>query len=244
MTLPVGVMRNRLLAPLWVFIFIDGLGTLLTSFLGAFPIRRAGLRPQRGHKHDHRAAFHPRRLLDHTVGTELIGKLIEKGLPQVGVSHFATAEQDRKLNFIPGVEELGRLSPFRLEVVVVDLRPDANFFQLDDVLIPTRLALLAALLVPVLAVIHQPADRRHGVGCYLDEVEPSLTRHLERIKGRNDANLLALFVNEPNLANADALVDAGLDGSRNSLPPKPLYGLCSTQERAGINLRRGRPNKR
>src|SRR3954467_11271704 len=122
MTFPVGVMRNRLLAPLWVFIFIDGLGTLLTSFLGTLPIRRAGLRPQRGHKHDHRAAFHPRRLLEHTVGTELIGKLIEKSLSQIGVGHFATAEQDRKLDFIPGVEELGRLSSFGLKVVVVVLR--------------------------------------------------------------------------------------------------------------------------
>ena len=156
------------------------------------------------------------------MGTELIGKLIEQGLSQVGVGHFASAEQDCKFHLIPGVEELGCLASFGLEVVVVDLGPNADLFQLDDVLVTTRLALLAALLIPVLAVIHQPADRRHGVGCYLNKVEPSLTRHLERIKGRNDANLLALFVNEPNLANADALVDAGLDGSRNSLPPKPL----------------------
>ncbi len=84
----------------------------------------------------------------------MVGKLIEKRLPQIGVGHFATAEQDRKLDFIPGVEELGRLSSLGLEVVVVDLRPDADLFQLDDVLVTTRLALLAALLVPVLAVIH------------------------------------------------------------------------------------------
>ena len=167
--------------------------------------------------------------------TELIGKLIEQRLPQVGVGHFASAEQHRKLDFIPGVEELGCLAPFGLEVVVVDLRPNADLFQLDDVLVTARLALLAALLVPVLAVIHQPADRRHGIGRYLNQVKPALARHLERIKGRNDANLLALFVNESNLANADALVDAGLDGSRNSLPPKPeQWALFNTGPRREV----------
>src|SRR5262245_43612167 len=111
--------------------------------------------------------------------TELIGKLIEKGLPQIGVGHFASAEQDRKLDFIPGVEELGGLASLRFQIVVVDLRSDADLFQFDDVLVATRFALLAALLVPVLAVVHQPADRRHGVWRYLDEVESALTRHLE-----------------------------------------------------------------
>ena len=166
-------------------------------------------------------------------GTELLGELIEQSLAQVRVGHLAAAEEDGELDLVPGVEELRGLSSLGLQVVVVDLRPDADFFQLDDVLMLAGLALLAALFVAVLAVVHEPADRRHGIWRNLDQVEPALARHLERIECRDDAHLLAVFIDEPDLADPDALVDAGLNGSGYSVPPWPKTGICPTQERAG-----------
>jgi hypothetical protein len=198
-TLPVAVILNRFLAPLWVFIFGGLVVDLLTdsvSFLLAFPfpVRHAHLRLERSHEHDHGPALHPRRLLDRTVRTELIGELIEQGFAQIRVGHLAAAEEDSQLDLVSGVEELGGLTTFRFEVMVVDLGPDTDLFQLDNVLMAAGLALFAALLVAKLAEVHEPADGWHGVGRHLDKIEPSLTRHLERVKRWNDTDLLAILI--------------------------------------------------
>src|SRR5918998_3385911 len=152
MILPVAVILNRFLAPLWVFIFgglDDGLLTGSVSFLLAFPfpVRHAHLRLERSHEHDHGPALHPWRLFDRTVRKELIGELIEQRSAQIRVGHLADAEEDGQLDLVTSVEELRGLSTFGFEVVVVDLGPDTDFFQLDYVLVTARLSLFTALLV-------------------------------------------------------------------------------------------------
>jgi len=209
---------------LWVFIFFDGgLLTCPASFLITITIliSRACLGLDRRHEHDHGPAFHARRLLDSAVRPELIGKLVQQSLTNIRMRHLSTTEQDSELDLIASVEEPRRLSPLRLQVVVVDLRPDAHLFQLDNVLIAARLTIFPALLIAKFAVIHQSTDGRNGIRRNLDQIEAPLTRHLERVERQNDANLPALLIDEPNLAEPDALIDAGLDGSGNNLPPLP-----------------------
>src|SRR5215212_6992109 len=230
MILPVAVILNRFLAPLWVFIFGGLVVDLLTgsaSFFLAFPfpVRHAHFRLQRSHEHDHGPTLHPRWLFNRSVWTELISELIEEHFAQIRVGHLAAAEEDRQLDFVSGVEKLRGLPTLGFEVMVVDLGPDANLFQLDDVLMAARLALFAALLVAELAVVHEPADGWHRVGRHLDQVESPLARHLERVKCWNDADLLAVLIDQPDLANPDALVDPCLDGSGNNLPPLPNAGF-------------------
>jgi hypothetical protein len=229
MILPVAVILNRFLAPLWVFIFgglVDDLLTGSVSFLFAFPfpVRHAHFRLQRSHEHDHGPAFHPRRLFDGAVRTELIGELIEERFAEIRVGHLAAAKEDGQLDLVSGVEELRGLATFRLEVMVVDLGPDADLFQLDNVLMAAGLTLFAALLVSKLPVVHEPADGWHRIGSHLDEIEPPLTRHLKRIESGDNANLLAVLINQPDLADPDALINAGLDRSGNNLPPLPTAG--------------------
>jgi hypothetical protein len=203
---------------LWVFIFGGLAADLLTSsasflFAFPFPVRHARFRLERSHEHDHGSALHSRRLFDDAVRPELIGKLIEERFAKIWVGHLAPPEEDGQLDLVSGIEELRGLPTFGLEVMVVDLGPDADLFQLDDVLVASRLTLFAALLVPKLAVVHEPADGWHRIGSHLDEIEPPLARHLKRIECGDNANLLAVLINQPDLADPDALIDAGLDGS-------------------------------
>jgi hypothetical protein len=239
MILPVAVILNRFLAPLWVFIFGGLVVDLLTdsvSFLLAFPfpVRHAHLRLERSHEHDHGPALHPWRLFDRAVRTELIGELIEQGFAQIRVGHLAAAKEDGQFDLVSGVEELRGLPTFGFEIVVIDLGPDADLFQLDDVLMAAGLALLAALLVSKLAVVHEPADGWHRIGSHLDQIEPPLARHLERVKRGYDTDLLAVLIDQPDLADPDALIDACLDGSGNNLPPLPIAGY-----RSNTGTRRG-----
>jgi hypothetical protein len=239
MILPVAVILNRFLAPLWVFIFgglLVGLLTDSVSFLLAipFPVRHTYLCLERSHEHGHGPAFHPWRLLDRAVRTELIGELIEQGFAQIRVGHLAAAEENGQLNFVSGVEKLRGLATFRLEVMVVDLGPDADLFQLDNVLMAAGLALFAALLVSKLAVVHEPANGWHRIRRHFDQIEPPLARHLERVKRWDDTDLLAILIDQPDLADPDALIDACLDGSGNNLPPLPIAGY-----RSNTGTRRG-----
>ena len=68
-----------------------------------------------------------------------------------------------------------------LVVVHADLRPELDLLDVDlRLVLPRELGLLL-LLVPVLAVVHHPADRRVCLRRHLDEIEVLRVRVLERL---------------------------------------------------------------
>ena len=81
----------------------------------------------------------------------MLGKLVEEAAADVRVGHLAAAEEDRELDLVAADEELGGVAAFGFEVVFVDLGTDADFFQLDDVLVLAGLTLFPALIVAELA---------------------------------------------------------------------------------------------
>ena len=95
-----------------------------------------------------------------------------------------------------------------LEVVLVDLRPELDFLDLDVALVLPRLRLPLRLLVEELPEVHDPADRRGGRGRDLDQVEPLLLGDHERLRRRHDAELGAVVVDDADFLGADAVVDA------------------------------------
>jgi hypothetical protein len=91
------------------------------------------------------------------------------------------------------------------------------------------LLLLLALLVLELAVVEDPANRGLSVRRNLDQVELRLIGHATGVLGQDDAHLLPLFVDQPDLGDADPVVDAEfLDGHSTPLetvrrgPPRGL----------------------
>jgi hypothetical protein len=190
--------------------------------LTALPFLRRLLLLMRVHEHDHRPPFEPGRLLNSPVGPKQIGKLVEKPPPNVRVRHFAPAEKHCQFDFVTRVQEPGSLPAFGFEIVIIDLRPNADFLKFDNVLVAARFTLFPALLIPELAVIHEPANRRDRIRSDFDKIEPALTGHFQRISRRNDPNLLACLVDESNFPNPDSLIDARLHWSGNSSPPLGL----------------------
>ena len=92
--------------------------------------------------------------------------------------------------------------------MLVDLGPELDFLDLDDVLVPLRFARALLLLVLILPVIHDPADGRHRRGGDLHEVEPLLPGDGQGLRRGHDAQLLAGVINDADFTNADAFVDA------------------------------------
>jgi hypothetical protein len=66
---------------------------------------------------------------------------------------------------------------------------------------------LLLLLVLVLRVVEDAADRRLGLGGDLDQVEGALAGALQSVRGRDDPDLLAVLVDQAHLRDPDPLVD-------------------------------------
>jgi hypothetical protein len=90
--------------------------------------------------------------------------------------------------------------------VLVDLGPELDFLDLDDLLMFPGFARALLLLVLVLAEVHDPAYRRHGGRRDFHEVQTLLLRDGQRLGRRHDPELLPGIVNYANFAHANALV--------------------------------------
>ena len=69
-------------------------------------------------------------------------------------------------------------------------------------------ALALFFFVEIAAVILNAADRRNCVGRNLNQVQATLASNLQRLKRRQDAELLAVFVDDADFACANTIVNA------------------------------------
>ena len=87
-----------------------------------------------------------------------------------------------------------------------------NLTSLTDTLrrLPPGLLGLLGFLVPELAVVHDPADRRVGHRGHLDQIELETPGQLQCFGDRLDPQLIAVRSDEADLTSSDAVVDAVL----------------------------------
>ncbi len=127
--------------------------------------------------------------------SQKLNQLIEQCPTDLRVRVLTSTKKYCQLDLVAVIKKLGGPAALGLKIVIVDLRSDPDFLQLDNVLILPGLALLAALLVPELSVIHQTAHRWNGIRRNLYEVQPLLARHFQRVPGLHDSNLVAQVIN-------------------------------------------------
>src|SRR5690606_16516527 len=118
--------------------------------------------------------------------------------------------------------------------------------QRQHLLALARLALALALFVAELAVVHQAAHRRARVGCDFNQVQVPFLGHGQSLVGRQNAQLLAVLIDDPHLADADLMVnpkvsaDVTITSKTLSRQPKKrvLHGTRS-QDRSRMGPLRG-----
>ena len=108
----------------------------------------------------------------------------------------------------PLVEEADGLVLLGLVVVLVHGDGELDFLDGDDLLLLAGGALALFLLVEIAAVVLDAADGRDGGGRNFDQVEAAFAGNLQRLKGRQDAELFAVFVDHADFACANSVVDA------------------------------------
>ena len=121
--------------------------------------------------------------------------------------HLPAAEPHGDENLVASGEEFPRVLEPVVDVVLSGFRMQADLLDVGDVRLGLGLVTAALLFVLVLAVVHQLADRRVGVGADLDEIGRGLRRRFARLVNRDDAGLLAVGADEPDPARADLFID-------------------------------------
>src|SRR5262245_60878381 len=154
----------------------------------------------------HAFAFHARVFFHLGQVAELFQDHLHDPLALLDVLHLAAFEQHVDKDLVLVLEELAGLVDFGFDVVIAGLGAEADFLQL----LMMRFGLVFGLLLLQeleLAEVHDLADGRALGGGDLDEIEACFPRHLQRLGGRNDADLFTLGPNQAHGADADLFVD-------------------------------------
>ena len=106
------------------------------------------------------------------------------------------------------IEKSPQVSQLDLIVAIVGARPELDLLDLGLLLLAARGLSLLALLELELAVIHQPANGRVGVGGHLDDVEAPFLCFRQRFFHGDDPELGPVFGNQSELFGPDFAVYA------------------------------------
>ena len=149
-----------------------------------------------------RTEFHQAFLLD--ILNQAFQNLASQTLPR----HFPAAEKDGGLNLVSLVEETQHVILFRFVVVVVHVDTELHFLDRNGLLFFLGFAIPLFVLVQEFPVIHDAANRGLRGWGNLHQVQVFLAGHLERLEGRQDADLLSFVTNHTHFACANALIHA------------------------------------
>ena len=146
-------------------------------------------------------------------------------------------EADADLDLVAVLQELDGVAEFGLNVVFLDSGGELHLFERYDALILAQVAFPLGLLVAVLVVVHQLADRGLSIRCDLYQIQTGLFGHFQRLTGGHNAQLFAVGGNQPYLSVADFFIDHRLVDV--DTPPNGFWarkpGVFRQQKTPGTN---------
>lgn len=155
----------------------------------------------------HPFALKLRKLLNLAVFFQFLCETEEKNFALFFEDDRTSAEHNVCLYFGAAFKEFDGVIFLEIEIVIVCLRAEANFFHHDFLRFGLDLFLLFLLLVEEFLVIDYAANRRIGVRNDFNEIETCVFRNVKRFLDRVNAGFNA-FAYQANLGNvADLLVD-------------------------------------
>ncbi len=124
------------------------------------------------------------------------------------VRHFAAAMENHGAHFVAFAEKPDDLILANLIIVFGGGRPELYFLELRSAAAFALLMGLLVLLVKKFAVIGDLANRRIRGWRDFHQVKPPLARQFHCFERLHDAELPAVFIDDPDLARSNPLVDA------------------------------------
>ena len=197
----------------WSLFRLDGFGWFRCRFFGLF--RLGGVRLfgrfyllARRQNCVQRGAFHSGMEFHDGALADILNQPVDDLVPKLAMGHLAATETQRRLDLVAVMEKADRLVLLGLVVVLVHRDRELDFLDDDDLLLFARRPLALVFFVEEFAVILNAANRRHGVGRNLHQIETALAGDLEGFKRWKNAELFSIFVNYANFTRAYPIVDA------------------------------------
>jgi len=130
---------------------------------------------------------------------------------------FPSAELQCQLDLRSIAKELPDLAQLVFQVAGIGAGMELDFLDLRYLLSLAGLLGLYGLLIPKLAVVHDLADWRNGIGRNLDKIQPLLVGHTLRLACRHDTDHLSIGIQDAHLLGANLEVDTSKLGDKAPL---------------------------
>src|SRR5260370_17165735 len=165
--------------------------------------------------------LHARPELKLLVVGDLFQQPVHLGAPHFLVRHLPATMEDHGLHFMAFAEELDDLVLPHLVIVLGGIGPKLHFLELRALVALALLMSLLVLLVEVLPVVGDLADRRVGRGRNLPQAETPPARHPHGLKRPHHPQPPTLFLYPPNFPrpNPPIYAETGAPSPTPS-PPK------------------------
>ena len=154
---------------------------------------------------------------------QLIYQALQNLLANLCMSHFPSPKHDSRLYFVFPLQEADDVIFLELIIVCINLGPELHLLELNALLVLLGLLCLFALLVPILPVVHDPADRRFGHRCDFYQVQPFVQGQDKGPLWLHYSQLAAIVINDSDFASPDSLI---YSSSPNTVPPRPNLRFC------------------
>ena len=120
---------------------------------------------------------------------------------------LTAAETDGHLDLVPVLQELDRVARLDGHVIFTDGGRKLHFLDFNDLLVFPQLLFPLGLLVAMLVVVQQLADRRLGVGNDFHQIQLRLFRQFQRPTYRDNPQLSAVRADQADLTVTNFLID-------------------------------------
>jgi len=161
----------------------------------------------RGYHHRHPLALQYRHILGTAEFFQFHSEPEELLLALILEHNGASAEEYRRLDLGSFLKELLSMLEFELEVVLVGVGPETDFLYDHLGSVGLHLLGLLALLIKVLLIVQNLADRGIGLGADLHKVEFKLIGHLQGSGDGIHSRLKDILTNQSDLLGRYLLVD-------------------------------------
>ncbi len=126
----------------------------------------------------------------------------------LGVRHLTTAEFQGDFDLHIFAQEINGMPNLDAQIVRIDFGAQLDFLHLGGVLMLLGFLVALGLFVAELAEIHNPANRRRGVGSDFHQVHPMGAGQIQCVAQRQNPKLfLAILPNNPDFTGTDFPID-------------------------------------
>ena len=132
---------------------------------------------------------------------------MEQILTERRVCDLTAAEANRNLDLVAVPQETAGVLYFGVQVADIDIRGQANLFDLHDALIFARFLFALGLLETEFAIVHNFADGRLSLRGDLNQIHALFHGDILRLLDGDDAELFAVVVDQADFLVADLFID-------------------------------------